>query len=237
MRKWEARTWRLLRRFHEGNENPGPTHYLAQRTMSSASVVEPYSTATDSILVSSLRLNATVGNDRWAKTRPQPITLSLHLETSLADAGASDDVAHTIDYGQLTKALTSAVDGHTFGSLRELANAALHIPFDCPTAVAARIDVQAHNQFLRADALGVTLFRDKNNRRRDIDRMWMRGLKATCIIGVNPAEREWRQNVEVDVIFDDPGWIMPDWRGMHDKLIQVRESGLQPDGISLSHFL
>jgi dihydroneopterin aldolase/2-amino-4-hydroxy-6-hydroxymethyldihydropteridine diphosphokinase/dihydropteroate synthase len=187
----------------------------------SSSIVNPYSTTSDSVLISSLRLSATIGDDRWSKARLQPITLSLQLETSLAHTGAADDIAHTVDYGKLAKALTAAIDGQAFGSLRELANAALHLAFEYPSTQAARTDVQAHNQFLRADALGVTLFRDKTRGRADLDRVWIRGLAAACIIGVNPAEREFKQNVQADITFDDPGWMVPDWRAMHDSLIQV----------------
>jgi dihydroneopterin aldolase / 2-amino-4-hydroxy-6-hydroxymethyldihydropteridine diphosphokinase / dihydropteroate synthase len=185
-------------------------------------IVNPYSTTTDSIIISSLRLWANIGPDRWAKPRPQPITLSLHLECSLAEASATDDVTRTVDYGQLTKLIIASIDGHEFGSLRELADAVLQLALSFPRALAGRVDVQAHNQFLLADALGVTLFRDNGGVRVGIDRVWIRGLKVSTIVGVNQAEREWKQIVEADVTFDDPGWITPDFHAMHNALAQVR---------------
>jgi FolB domain-containing protein len=186
------------------------------------SIVVPYSTDRDSIIVSELSTKATfTSGDRWSKPRPQPITISLYLETALAEAGASDDVAHTVNYGTLTTEIERLAGEREYGGLRELADILVLLCWTHPRSEAARVDIIAPNVFLRADALGVTLFRERNGQRIGIDQMWIKSLRAACIIGVNEPERVYKQNVEVDVTFDDPGWIVPDWRKMHDTLINV----------------
>ncbi|SFD76018.1 dihydroneopterin aldolase [Thiohalospira halophila DSM 15071] len=66
----------------------------------------------DTIYLTDLRLEATLGVPAWERALPQPVRLDLELEVELAAAGASDDVADTVDYAAVTERLRAvAADG------------------------------------------------------------------------------------------------------------------------------
>ena len=67
---------------------------------------------TDVVSLSALHLATTIGPDHWHRTRPQPVTLSLHLHVSpsyLDTPGQSDDVTDSLHYGHLAKAVEQRV--------------------------------------------------------------------------------------------------------------------------------
>jgi dihydroneopterin aldolase len=121
------------------------------------------SSPADTILIRGLRFQSIIGSggDRWGKVRPQSIELTLSVRCGLAQAAASDDVAHTLDYGALCKELLALADGRTFDGLRALAEAAVMLTLSRERALAVRVDARAPTQFLRADALSVSMGRAK----------------------------------------------------------------------------
>jgi dihydroneopterin aldolase len=77
--------------------------------------------ATDVIELRGLRLSAIVGVLPHERTQPQPLELDLDVVVDLAAAGASDDLADTVDYGALVAAAEEVVTGSRFGLLEALA--------------------------------------------------------------------------------------------------------------------
>lgn len=55
------------------------------------------------------------------RERDQPFEVDLDVETPLAAAGASDDLADTVDYGRLVADVAAVVGGERFGLLERLA--------------------------------------------------------------------------------------------------------------------
>jgi len=53
--------------------------------------------------------------------RPQPFEIDLDVDADLAAAGASDDLADTVDYGALGATATSIVSGGRFQLLERMA--------------------------------------------------------------------------------------------------------------------
>ncbi len=64
---------------------------------------------TDRILLRDLRVLARVGVPEAERATPQPLVLDVDLAVDLAAAGASDDVADTVDYGAVAEAVVAAV--------------------------------------------------------------------------------------------------------------------------------
>lgn len=181
--------------------------------------------ACDIVIIHDLRASTTVGPDRWGKTRPQPITLSAHVETSLADAGKSDDVADSIHYGHLAKSITKLTDGATFDSLLELAEAVAELALRSDERVrGVEVDAYAGNQFLQAENLGVHIRRIPQGvtatEVRD-DRTMICDLRVATIIGVNPPEREAKQNVLVNLTFYGFDWSRSVWHEIHATMVKV----------------
>lgn len=179
----------------------------------------------DMVIVRDLRTNATVGLDRWGKTRPQSITISAYVYTSLVKAGGSDDVADSIHYGLLTKDIVKLVDGATFANLLELAEAVAALALNKDERVhAVEVDAYAGNQFLQAEQLGLHIKRIRDGvaatEARD-DRTMISDLRVSTIIGVNPPEREAKQIVILNLTFYGFNWSQSVWKEIHATLVKV----------------
>jgi FolB domain-containing protein len=178
----------------------------------------------DIIIIRDLRLNSTVGPDRWGKVRPQPIVVSIHVEASLIDAGASDDVADSVHYGNLAKDVVKAAQDAVFPNLFELAESIAQLALKMDNRVLA-VEVQAHakNQFLQAESLGVEIRRTRTTT-DEYNLCLIHDLRATLIIGVNPPEREAKQTVLLNLQFHDLEWLKltQSWQKIHADLLKVR---------------
>ena len=76
---------------------------------------------TDVIELRGLHLSAVVGVLPHEQLQPQPLDLDLDVVVDLAAAGASDDLADTVDYGALCTATETVVVGGRFALLEALA--------------------------------------------------------------------------------------------------------------------
>jgi len=91
---------------------------------------------TDIVSLSALHSSATIGPDHWHRTRPQPVQLSLHLHLvpfHLDASGRSDDVADSLHYGHLAKAVERRVGARAeqgYASARALLNDVTDAAFD-----------------------------------------------------------------------------------------------------------
>ena len=187
----------------------------------------------DTIIIHDLRVSATVGPDRWGKTRPQPIVLSIHVEASLVAAGATDDVADSVHYGNLAKDVIKRIQDASFANLFELAEIVAHLALEMDKRVeAVGIDARALNQFLQADALGVEIRRSRtaagSDSASDADVSVIHDLRTTVIIGVNPPEREAKQTVLLNLRFHALDWLKAtatqSWQDIHAILLKVHIS-------------
>jgi dihydroneopterin aldolase len=74
--------------------------------------------AHDVIELRGLHVSGIVGVLAHERTQPQPLDIDLDIRLDLARAGASDDLADTVDYGALC-AVTEQIVGSTSFSLLE----------------------------------------------------------------------------------------------------------------------
>jgi dihydroneopterin aldolase len=91
---------------------------------------------TDRIELRGLVVLARVGVLPFEKEQDQPIELDIDVETDLAPAGASDDLADTIHYGEVCAAVEAAIRKEPVGLLERLATVAA----EAVLAVDPRID-------------------------------------------------------------------------------------------------
>jgi len=164
----------------------------------------------DIISLRSLRLDATLSTDAWARPgKPQPLIISLYLTIDTTSTGQSDNIAHTFSYGQLCKDVTAKLARQEFLSLdhltSDLASAADKWPGE-----ALKIVATAPKALLRVEGgLGreLILKRREPKPHEPRHRVWHVGshewviktLKLACVIGVNPNERLEKQSVHVDL--------------------------------------
>lgn len=75
------------------------------------------------ILLSGLRVMGRHGVLPEEKERAQPFEVDLEIETDLAEAARSDDLAAALDYGKVATAVAGVVSGESFDLLEALAEA------------------------------------------------------------------------------------------------------------------
>ena len=88
----------------------------------------------DRILVPRLRLLAHVGVEEQERSRPQRLELTLELHLDLSRAGASDDLADTVDYEAICELAEQIVGSRPFELIEAVAE-------EVAGALLARFDV------------------------------------------------------------------------------------------------
>ena len=165
--------------------------------------------ASDVVYLKGLQLNAIVGNDAWHRPeRQQPVVLDVRMRTDIQLAGDKDDVIHTVHYGNLCKAITKEVEsGKTFASLVHLAKAvctASFRPGGCKDEM--ELTITLPKGILLGDGVGLSASFHRNRMfekpAEDLS-LFARGMKLTCIIGVNEYERLEKQYVVLSLRLSD----------------------------------
>lgn len=179
--------------------------------------------SSDLVIIRDLRTNATVGKDRWGKVRSQPVAISVYVNTSLVAAGRSDNVTDSIHYGDLCKDISKLVESRSYDDIRMLADAVANLVLSKDRAESARVVVEALNQFLMAESLGISISRARDGTKEVVgpDQLIIKDLRLATIIGVNPPERESKQIVVTNIVFHSPTWSKKDWNELHAQLTKV----------------
>ncbi len=76
----------------------------------------------DVIRLRGLKVNAIVGVLTEERTRRQPLSIDVDLHVDLSEAGLSDNLADTVDYGAVCEAVTDTVAASSPQLLERLAN-------------------------------------------------------------------------------------------------------------------
>ena len=91
----------------------------------------------DRITLSSMRYEGLLGATEEERAFPQMVEVDLLVETDLAAASASDDLADTVDYAPLVELTGRIVEGGSFKLLEGLAGALAKGTLEMSPAIAA----------------------------------------------------------------------------------------------------
>lgn len=168
----------------------------------------------DKILIKNLVLKNVTGVDSWQRLKSQPVVISVWLYTDITAAGNSDHVTNSIHYGHVTKAITKLAETSTFKSIEALGHAILRLCCVDFKAERTAVRVEQPKALLHAAAAGVQLSRtradfesiqENGETLGDIsglgvdDMVFVKDLRLSTIIGVNPWEREEKQVVLINL--------------------------------------
>jgi FolB domain-containing protein len=98
--------------------------------------------AGDRIELRGLRVAGICGVLPEEQARTQPLEIDLDLEADLAPAGATDDLARTVDYGAVTEAVERVVAGERFALLERLAERVAEVVLAEPLVEAVTVAVR-----------------------------------------------------------------------------------------------
>ncbi|KAG1750530.1 Dihydroneopterin aldolase-domain-containing protein [Suillus paluster] len=162
-------------------------------------------TAADVVLVDTIKLAANIGADCWGRTREQPvsITVHLHLKPSFLDvSGQSDNVADSVHYGHLTKAISELSGSYTdvHALVHEVTQKAFSLAGE--NADAVRVVVGLSKLILLAEDFEVEVITPRGqDSLQQVAKVSVKGLVMPVLIGVNPPERLAKQRVITNITF------------------------------------
>lgn len=153
----------------------------------------------DKIILRNIPFELVVGLDAWRRAdKAQPVSVTIHLspKTSFEAAALEDDVLLTIDYGKLYKKLSSSLNAQTYSGIDHLATEIVRL---LPEHSGFEIEVNLPKAILQADSGLKYLFGTVETTQSEIPLVFrlleIRRLSCACIIGVNPHERIYRQQL------------------------------------------
>ena len=214
-----------------------------------------YTPQLDTIYLRNLNIAAVIGPDAWGrKDKVQPVVLNIRLKIDTSTSSTSDDINDTFSYGQMSKEITSQLDGKTFNNLQHLITVLTTFAAFWP-GEDTKLQALAPKALLRVEGgLEVTHSIRKKDRYEengvpqvrhvDTRSYSIKGLKLACIIGVNKHERLVKQSVNVDLrlpaidprTFEAKEGPSENWRTLVNRVCEVYLTRIQFQTINYSLF-
>ena len=121
----------------------------------------------DHVEISGLRANCIIGVDESERLEPQPVEIDIVLDVDLAAAGASDDLAQSIDYRSLAEAVVGAVESSSYLLIEALATRIADICLTESEVEAVEVTLRKPGALRIADSAAVTIRRSRTVSRLD----------------------------------------------------------------------
>ncbi|CAN6619184.1 folic acid synthesis protein Fol1p [Trichomonascus vanleenenianus] len=174
----------------------------------------------DLVFVRELFVKALTGVDAWHRPRPQPLSISIWLQTSVARAGTTDHLMYSLNYDVISRKVTRTVESGKFRSLEDVAeHVADAVLKDAAPNQWCKVHVKKPRALLRAGAAEIIIARQKQKAEKNavsgkdyvivkpegtVDSVIIQKLQLVTIIGVNTIERMHKQNIVIDLILHKP---------------------------------
>ncbi|EPQ29345.1 uncharacterized protein PFL1_03100 [Pseudozyma flocculosa PF-1] len=199
----------------------------------------------DIIQIKQLVVRMIVGVDNWERVSPQTITIDAKVHTDVSKAGKSDHLPYSIHYGILVKQLEAHCSAHRYRSLEALAEGLAKICIFVCHAPRVTLNVEKPRSLLHAASAGVQIVRtardfedahgnpvsdqveadqlsslrlSPRSQWAVEDKVVVRDLVINAILGVNPWEREDKQDIKLNLV-------------IHSGLERLRQAGQRQSGI------
>ncbi len=118
---------------------------------------------TDKIVIRDLLLRGIIGINDWEREKKQDILINLTIFADLSRSGETDDVADTLNYRSVTKAVIALVEESSFHLVEalgtEIARIAV-VDFGAPRVV-VRVEKPGALRF--ADSVGIEIERSRSH--------------------------------------------------------------------------
>ena len=117
----------------------------------------------DIVFIQQLAVNTTIGVYEWEKKIKQKLLFDLEIAGDVAHAAASDDIKDTIDYAEVSNAITTYVEQNQFELIETVAEAVANIVLNDFAAKQVSITLQKPGAVANALTVGVKIIRQKNS--------------------------------------------------------------------------
>ena len=113
----------------------------------------------DRIIIRDLLARGVLGINDWEREQPQDILVNLTLFADLRRAAASDDIADTVNYRTITKAILAHVETSARYTVEALAGDIARLCLGQPGVVRVRVRVEKPGALRFARSVGVEIER------------------------------------------------------------------------------
>lgn len=159
----------------------------------------------DSVFINNLSATAITGKDAWNRPTPQPITITVSLNTNFQEASKTDNLKYSLNYAVISRNIAEflKVNEHrNFKSLGNIGDSVADVVLDPSKGGGhhAEIVVRSTKSEIRADNIEYKLVRSTLGHFLPVsDELRVNGLKLLTIIGVFTFERVQKQFVELNL--------------------------------------
>ncbi|KAK6205476.1 Dihydropteroate synthase-like protein [Scheffersomyces amazonensis] len=166
---------------------------------------------TDKVFATEISATAITGKDAWNRPTPQPITISVSLDTNFHKAAITDNLKHSLNYAVISRNVSEFMRSNehkNFKSLGNIAEAVSTIVLDESKGGGeiANIIVKSKKSEIRADSIDYSINRSRSGipltSSKILDQINVTKLRLLTIIGVFTFERYKKQIVEIDLSFN-----------------------------------
>lgn len=119
--------------------------------------------ARDKILIRDLLVRGIVGINDWERVKKQDIVINLEILGDFSAAGRSDDVADTLNYRTLTKAVIEYVESSEHYLVEALAHEIARIAVSDHGAQTVRVRVEKPGALRFAESVGIEIERTRSD--------------------------------------------------------------------------
>lgn len=178
----------------------------------------------DSLHIAQLSVRVPLGVDAWGRTLQQPVNFDIQIHTDVSQAGRSDHLPYSIHYGILVKEVEKHCQQVEYSSLDHLANGIAKVCIFICKAPKVTLSVQKPRALLHAKFAAIEVIRTPEDfvhetgrsaslEDNDItaltlsstapstaeDKLVVRDLCISAILGVNPWERLEKQLLKINM--------------------------------------
>lgn len=115
----------------------------------------------DRIHIRNLRLRCILGIFPEERREKQDVVINVTLYSDLSRAGASDDIADTVDYKELKKRIVARVEASTFFLVERLAAEVADLALESPGVERVDVAVDKPGALRFADSVAVEITRHR----------------------------------------------------------------------------
>ena len=146
--------------------------------------------------------------------------IDVRIPSDLKPAGSQDSLVGSVNYGQISKAITKAVEGGgEYTCLEGILHAVqreLEVP--CHPWVPSEFKITLPKGALMTEGVGISF----DVQTESLDFLVQR-LRVACIIGINDHERLARQDLAIDLRFRGINrFLQQNYQGLIAKIVEVR---------------
>jgi len=115
----------------------------------------------DTVRIERLELDCIIGINPWERLTKQRITIDIEMNADLSAAGKSDAIEDTINYRDISKAVTAEIEESSYGLVEALGARVVELCLEDERTQSVAVTVRKPGAVRKATAVGVVIRRSR----------------------------------------------------------------------------